>query len=119
MLNDCGARDAGHSTFNIHHSPFNIPHPTGGLLRRFAIVTLLSLLALPALAQPCNLQISMTCTAGQCTATTLNAGNTSCSGEYIAGFFTDQTNAVISGTSNSLGLSLCLDSNAAPAEEAS
>jgi hypothetical protein len=85
----------------------------------------LLLLLLPVTARAaCNLQISMSCgsfAAGKttaCTATTLNAGNTSCSGEYIAAAFGAgaSTEMQIRNFRTDLGLDLCFGSGDFPIE---
>ena len=70
-------------------------------------------------AQSCNLTMTVTCTggahgaAGRCTATTRNAGATSCAGDYFVGFFSEapQTQVKFGGLTNSAGIdSDCFDS---------
>jgi hypothetical protein len=86
-------------------------------LRAALIVTLLSLLALPVLAAaPCNLELTLTCTSGHCTATTTNLGTTACTGQYIAAFFSELSNVSFSGMTTSLGLETCFDSTTVPFE---
>lgn len=88
-------------------------------MRSVIIVAFLSLLALPTLAAtPCNLEISLSCTSGHCTSTTLNAGSTTCLGEFIAAMFSEQERVTISGFTNSLGLEECFDSSTFPIEGA-
>lgn len=88
-------------------------------MRSVVILAFLSVLALPALAAtPCNLEISLTCTTGHCTSTTLNAGANVCSGEYIAALFSEQDKTTVSGFTNSLGLEECFDSSTFPIEGA-
>jgi len=88
-------------------------------LRSAIIVAFLSLLALPVVAAtPCNLEISLTCTAGHCTSTTLNAGPNTCTGEFLVALFSEQERVNISGFTNSLGLEECFDSTTFPIEGA-
>ena len=74
-------------------------------------------LALPLAAQQtCNLQINVSCKTGSntsCTSTTLNAGSSVCSGEYLVGYYITGTGQV-SGLSSSLGLGECFDSSLFP-----
>ena len=77
----------------------------------------LAFLALPAIAQTCELEISVTCTpAGDCTSTTTNTGRGACTGEFYAGFFVDasQPDARLSGFHNTLGLETCFSSSDFP-----
>ena len=86
---------------------------------RFSLFVLaLALLALPLhAATPCNLAISMTCTSGHCTSTTVNNGASACSGDYIAIFLSQQPSVTVSGMTTSLGLSFCFDSTTFPQQE--
>src|SRR5437763_12956669 len=100
------------STLNIQHSTFLAPEVS---LRAALITAILVVLALPLhAAQPCNLQISMSCTSGKCTSTTVNNGANACSGQYIAAFFSEQASATVSGITTTLGLPLCFDSSTFP-----
>ncbi|HKO57722.1 MAG TPA: hypothetical protein VJ276_17780, partial [Thermoanaerobaculia bacterium] len=93
-------------------------------MARIVRLLLLSLL-LPVTAKAaCNLQISMSCGtfAGgkttSCSTTTLNAGNASCSGEYIAAAFGAGTAAQmqIRNFRTDLGLDACFGSGDFPVE---
>jgi hypothetical protein len=90
------------------------------------LLSLLFLLVAPFSARAaCNLQISMSCgTFGSgkttaCTTTTLNAGNSSCSGEYFAGAFGGGTPSQmqIKNFRTDLGLDDCFGSGDLPAGE--
>ena len=81
---------------------------------------LLTLTALPAAAQTCNLQMTVACEQGangapsRCTATTTNAGVSACAGEFIAGFFSDALHSQLrfQNMRTSIGLDEeCLDSS--------
>lgn len=97
-----------------------MPH---AMVRISRLLLLLLLLPLTAKAA-CNLQISMSCgTFGSgkttaCTTTTLNAGNTSCSGEYIAAAFgsASATELQIKNFRTDLGLDVCFGSGDFPVE---
>src|SRR5438132_168902 len=86
---------------------------------RFSLFVLaLTLFALPLhAATPCNLAISMTCTSGHCTSTTVNNGASACSGDYIAFMLSEQPSVTLSGMTTSLGLSFCFDSTTFPPQE--
>jgi hypothetical protein len=87
--------------------------------RSLLLFAALALVALPAAAQSCDLQIAVTCTPGSnnssnCTSVTTN-GNSSCSGFVFLGF-AGGPGAQFSGFSNSLGLTECFDSSFLGAE---
>jgi hypothetical protein len=96
------------------------------MVRTSRLLLLLLLLLLPVLSAEaaCNLQISMSCGAfgggktTACTTTTINAGNASCSGEYIAGAFggAAATELQIKNFRTDLGLDLCFGSGDFPVE---
>ncbi|MCU1350195.1 MAG: hypothetical protein JWO56_3225 [Acidobacteria bacterium] len=82
------------------------------MLRRLLIFTFL--LALPLVARAnCSLQMTMTCTTGSCSATTINNGTSSCTGEFFIGFLVNQPATTVSVTNltNNLGLGVCFDSS--------
>jgi BACON domain-containing protein len=85
--------------------------------RSLLFCALALLVALPIVAQtPCNLDISMTCASGNCTATTHNAGSNSCDGEFDIGFLGlgAVTDVTFSGFTDTLGLGTCYDSSTIP-----
>src|SRR5438105_11376826 len=85
--------------------------------RSFILCALALLIALPVVAQsPCDLDMSMTCASGNCTATTKNIGSNTCAGKYDIGFFGlgAETDVSFSGFSNSLGLATCYDASTLP-----
>src|ERR1700716_1550963 len=98
-----------------------IAHSGGPLaMSRSLILCALALLfALPTFAQTpaCNLDMSMTCVSGNCTATTRNVGSNSCAGTYEIGFVGvggAPTDVSFSGFTNTLGLSSCFDAATIP-----
>ena len=89
------------------------------MARSLLVFAALALIALPAAAQSCDLQISVTCTPGSnnssnCTSVTTN-GNSSCSGFVFLGF-AGGGGTQFSGFTNSLGLTDCFDSSILGAE---
>ncbi|MBV9496140.1 MAG: hypothetical protein JOZ54_17970 [Acidobacteria bacterium] len=91
-------------------------------MARIYRLLLLSLL-LPVTARAaCNLQISMSCSGfdgngtAKCSTTTLNAGNMSCGGEFIAGVFASAptSQVQIHNFQTSLGLDFCLGTGDVP-----
>src|SRR5437899_1112841 len=107
-----GTPRRGHSTFTIQHS-----RPAEAFLRVALTLTFLTLLALPLLAgTPCNLEMTLTCNGGQCTSTTFNRGTTTCSGDFIAAFFSRLDNVTFTGMTTSLGLATCFDLSTVPFE---
>ena len=85
--------------------------------RTLLISLLLIGFAFPALAHQCDLQMTATCTEdGNCTATTTNAGSTSCQGLYYIGWISSDATAegMLSGAHNSLGLEECIDTSLYP-----
>lgn len=89
------------------------------MFRQLSLVTLFSLLTLPALAQgTCNLTMSVSYAPGangaptQLRSTTTNIGTNACVGEFYVGWFAEAppTAVAFTGATNSLGLSDCFDS---------
>jgi hypothetical protein len=94
-------------------------------MTRNLLLALAVLLAMPAVAAtPCNLQMTVTCQAGAhggpgtCTSTTLNAGNTACTGEYLTGWFAEASAKQVSVQpgDNTRGLDECFGSDELGAE---
>lgn len=82
------------------------------MLRRLLLLAFLLALPLSASAN-CNLQMTLSCTSGSCTAVTTNAGPTSCSGEFVTGFFVNEPASSVSITNFSTTLGIgdeCFDS---------
>ena len=87
------------------------------MLRYLALALLVLSLAAPIFAQgPCNLEISLTCTSGDCTSTTKNAGTNICAGDYIIGYSASVPADQVTFTNftNTLGLVDCFDSTLFP-----
>ena len=81
------------------------------LLFGLPVLTLFSAAAL--LAQPCDLQMTATCTSGgSCTSSTSTAGKTTCSGQVFLAWFVDasQTDVTFSSLSTSAGNFQCVNS---------
>ena len=91
---------------------------TRSRLSLFLFVLTVAALPLRAQQRPCNLEISLTCTTGQCTSTTINAGPNSCGGDYIAAFFSETPKVSFSGMTTTLGLPQCFDTSTFPIEGA-
>ncbi|HUJ13870.1 MAG TPA: hypothetical protein VL284_08800 [Thermoanaerobaculia bacterium] len=87
---------------------------------RLLFLAAASLLALPAAAQQfaCNLGMTLNCNGASCTATTVNLGSNTCSGEYIVGFIIadEQKQGTVTNFSTTLPLSgeFCLDNTSFP-----
>src|SRR5437764_7424232 len=67
-------------------------------------------MAIPAVAQSsaCNLGMTLNCSNGTCTATTVNNGSNSCTGTYLVGMeLIGQSGGSVGGLQNSLNLSDC------------
>lgn len=80
------------------------------MLRRLLILSFL--LALPLTAHAaCSLQMTMTCSTGSCSATTINNGTGSCSGQFVTAFMVNAPNVSLAGATNTLGLQQCFDSS--------
>ena len=87
------------------------------MLRYLALALLVLSLAAPIFAQgPCNLEIALTCTSGDCTSTTKNAGTNTCAGDYIIGYVASVPADQVTFTNftNTLGLVDCFDSTLFP-----
>lgn len=77
------------------------------MFRKLSLFLLAALLTTPLFAQgACNLQMSVTCTAGahgvpsECTAVTVNAGTNACVGEFYTGWFITGPSAGVSVSSS-------------------
>lgn len=83
------------------------------MLRRLLVLAFLLALPLGARAN-CNLQMTMSCATGSCTAVTTNSGTTACSGEFIVGYIINEPPpaATITNLTTTLGLgNRCSDSS--------
>src|SRR6266568_8084638 len=85
----------------------------------FFAVTLL--LACPmAAATQCNLTMTLNCTNGICTSTTLNSGSAACTGQYVAlmAANVDTSQATVTNFHTNLGgASQCFDTGSFPVGE--
>ena len=92
------------------------------MVRSFRLLIVALALLLPSLAfaqsESCSLDISVSCTNGQCTATTRNIGTNTCSGSFFTGFFVGLPSAqvTLSNHHSSLGLDDCFGSGDIDAE---
>jgi hypothetical protein len=87
------------------------------MTRSLTLALLALSLAAPIFAQgPCNLEISLTCTSGDCTSATKNAGTNTCAGDYIIGYIATVPADQVTFTSftNTLGLVDCFTSTDFP-----
>ena len=82
------------------------------MLKRLLFLAAVTLLALPALAATCDLQMILHCQSGSCTATTVNNGTGSCSGFIYSFFIADQSTDTVqlSTPHTSIGLDSCFNS---------
>jgi hypothetical protein len=81
------------------------------MLRRLSLLVLAFVLLPLSAKAACDLQMSMTCSTGSCTATTVNNSNDSCAGTFITGFFAEVPPATVtlSGLISGTGADECFD----------